>query len=99
MPFGRKQTVVLTRCAAKEFSGAARFQTVEQALESGPHFYSALVEGIGSSDGREVALALDELRSQGRLGRDADGRYHLAEGTPGLTAIVGELYHDPNKGI
>ena len=99
MPFGRKQTVVLTRCAAKEFTGAARFQTVEQALESGPHFYSALVEGIGSSDGREVALALDELRSQGRLGRDADGRYHLAEGTPGMTAIVGELYHDPNKGI
>ena len=99
MPFGRAQAVVLTRCAAKEFNGAARFQTVEQALEAGPHYYTGLVESIGSTDGREVAVALDELRMQGRLGRDAEGRYHLAEGTPGETAIVGELYHDPNKGI
>ena len=99
MPFGRAKAIVLTRCAAKEFGGAARFQTVEQALESAPHYYSHLVEAVGSSDGREVAVALDELRAQGRLGRDKDGRYHLTEGTPGETAIVGELYHDPNKGI
>ena len=99
MPFGRAQAIVLTRCAAKEFSGVARYQTVEQALEAGPHYYSHLVEALGSSDGREIALALDELRSQGRLGRDKDGRYHLTEGTPGETSIIGQLYHDPNKGI
>ncbi|MBT7665927.1 MAG: hypothetical protein HN608_13485, partial [Rhodospirillaceae bacterium] len=45
-----------------------------------------------------VACTLDELRQQGRLGRDSDGRYHLCVGIPGLTAIVGELYHDPNDG-
>jgi len=38
------------------------------------------------------------LRQNGRLGRDRDGRYHLLKTKPGLTGIVGELYHDPNEG-
>jgi UbiD family decarboxylase len=97
-PFGKEDQIIYTRCAAKVFDGSARFQTVEQALASGPMFYSHLVEAVGSTDGREVAAALDELRSRGKLGRDRDGRYHLAEGTPGLTASVGEYYHDPNQG-
>ena len=42
--------------------------------------------------------ALDELRLSGRRGRDRDGRYHLQQTQPGLTGIVGELYHDPNEG-
>ena len=54
---------------------------------------------IGSDDGREIACGLDELRQSGRLGRDRDGRYHLAPSKPGVTAIVGELYHDPNSGL
>jgi 2,5-furandicarboxylate decarboxylase 1 len=97
-PFGRNQDIVQMRCAAKVFDGPARFQTVEQALEAGPLFYSHVVEAVGSKDGREVAMALDELRDQGRLGRDKDGRYHLTTATPGLTGIVGKLYHDPNEG-
>ncbi|MCC6474397.1 MAG: UbiD family decarboxylase, partial [Burkholderiales bacterium] len=97
-PFGREGQLPLVRCAAKVFAGPARFKTVEEALGSGPMFYAAIVEAIGSEDGREVALALDGLRQAGRLGRDRDGRYHLAAGRPGVTAIVGELYHDPNEG-
>jgi 2,5-furandicarboxylate decarboxylase 1 len=97
-PFGKGHHIIHTRCAAKVFDGVARFQTVEQALASGPMFYTHLVEAVGSSDGREVAVALDELRNRGTLGRDGDGRYHLAEGTPGLTASVGGFYHDPNQG-
>jgi len=61
-------------------------------------FYADIVESLGSEDGREVACALDELRQNGRLGRDRDGRYHLLKTKPGLTGIVGELYHDPNEG-
>jgi hypothetical protein len=61
-------------------------------------FYADVVEALGSDDGREVACALDALRQGGRLGRDRDGRYHLVAGTPGVTAIVGALYHDPNEG-
>lgn len=97
-PFGRGHEITLTRCAAKVFDGQARFQTVEQALEAEPMYFSHLVESLGSEDGREVAVALDELRAGGKLGRDRDGRYHLAEATPGLTGIVGEFYHDPNDG-
>jgi len=97
-PFGRDGEIPLTRCAAKVFAGPARFQTVAQALETGPMFYSHIVEAVGSEDGREVACALDELRDGGKLGRDRDGRYHLTDSAPGTTAIVGEMYHDPNKG-
>ncbi len=97
-PLGRSQEIIYTRCAAKVVGGPARSQTVEQALEAGPLFYSHVVEAVGSSDGREVAVALDDLRNRGKLGRDTDGRYHLTTATPGTTGIVGELYHDPNEG-
>ena len=98
MPFHRRGQVPLIGCSAKVFSGPARYQTVEQALSSGPKFYADIVEGLGSDDGREVACAIDELRTRGKLGRDRDGRYHLADAKPGVTGIVGELYHDPNEG-
>ncbi len=98
-PHGREGEIILTRCAAKEFTGPARFQTVEQALQAEPMYYAHIVEAVGSDDGREVAQALDDLRQAGRLGRDRDGRYHLAEAIAGMTGIVGEFYHDPNEGI
>ncbi len=97
-PFGRDGEVPLTRAAARRFDAAARFQTVAQALDAGPMFYAELVDALGSTDGREVACALDALREDGRLGRDRDGRYRLARGTAGETAVVGPLYHDPNEG-
>jgi UbiD family decarboxylase len=98
-PLGREGEIPLTRSAARVFERLARFQTVEQALASGPMFYADLVEAMGSDDGREIACGLDELRQNGRLGRDRDGRYHLASSKPGVTAIVGDLYHDPNSGL
>jgi hypothetical protein len=61
-------------------------------------FFADVVASLGSDDGREVACALDALRQAGRLGRDGDGRYHLVDGKPGVTTIVGELHHDPNEG-
>ena len=60
-------------------------------------FYAQIVESLGSDDGREGACALDALRAKGQLGRDRDGRYYLVAAPPGSTAIVGELYHDPNE--
>lgn len=97
-PFGKSDQIVHMRCAAKVFDRTARFETVEHALEDGPKFFTHIIEAVGSTDGREVAVALDELRNLGKLGRDREGRYHLADGTPGLTAAVGEFYHDPNHG-
>ena len=98
-PYGRDGEIPLTRSAAKVFKGPARFQNVEQALATAPMFYADLVESLGSDDGREIACKLDELRQCGRLGRDRDGRYHLVPSKPGVTAIVGDLYHDPNSGL
>jgi 2,5-furandicarboxylate decarboxylase 1 len=97
-PYGKGGEIIHTRCAAKNFNGEARFNSVEQALASGPMFYSHIVEALGSSDGREIAVALDELRGKGRLARDRDGRYLLADGKPGATGVVGDLYHDGNEG-
>ena len=97
-PLGRADDITYMRCAARTFGGPARFQTVEQALATGPMFFADVVASLGSDDGREVACALDALRQAGRLGRDGDGRYHLVDGKPGVTTIVGELHHDPNEG-
>jgi 2,5-furandicarboxylate decarboxylase 1 len=97
-PFGRAGDIPLTRSAARVFAGPARFQSVEAALAAGPMFSADIVEGIGSDDGREVATALDQLRQEGRLARDRDGRYYLGSSPPGVTGIVGSLYPDPNEG-
>ena len=96
--FGRDGQIPLIRCAAKIYKGPAKWKSVEEALGSGPLFYSQIVEGLGSEDGREVASAVDALRQAGKLGRDRDGRYHLVSAKPGVTAIVGAMYHDPNEG-
>ena len=95
-PFGRPWAVQSVVTEAKRFTGEARYQTVAQALELGPMFFTHIMENVGSRDGREVALALDELRRDGRLGRDSDGRYHLTQGEPGKTVHVGPHGHDPN---
>jgi 2,5-furandicarboxylate decarboxylase 1 len=97
-PLGRGGDIPLTRAGAKVFTGPARFQSVEAALGQGPMFYTDIVEGVGSDDGREVAAALDRLREEGRLARDRDGRYLLGTSQPGVTGIVGQLYPDPNEG-
>jgi hypothetical protein len=51
---------------------------VRQALEGGPRYFAELMDLVGSKDGREVALALDELREQGVLTRLDDGQWKLA---------------------
>jgi 2,5-furandicarboxylate decarboxylase 1 len=95
-PVGRPWAVQQLSPAAKRFSGEARHRSVEEALKAGPLFFTHLMEALGSRDGREVTLELDALRRAGRLGRDSDGRYHLAESEPGRTAQIGPRGHDPN---
>jgi 2,5-furandicarboxylate decarboxylase 1 len=55
----------------------ARYQTVRQALESGPMFFAELMAALGSKDGREIALALDALREEGILTRMKEGEWAL----------------------
>lgn len=94
-PVGRSWSVTSLVPAAKQLAGKKRFKTVEDALGSGPMFFTHLMEAVGSRDGRDVSLALNELRSRGKIGRDADGRYHLAKAEKGRTAIIGPIGHDP----
>jgi UbiD family decarboxylase len=61
--------------------GASRNLTVRQALEQGPQSFRDLMEATGSRDGRDVLLALDDVRRNSHLERAADGRYRLAAST------------------
>jgi UbiD family decarboxylase len=58
-----------------------RHQTVQQALENAPMYFAEIMDAVGSRDGREVALALDELREAGLLSRLANGEWTLAPKT------------------
>ena len=55
----------------------ARHQSARQALENGPLYFAQIMDALGSKDGREVALQLDELREQGILARLDDGQWTL----------------------
>ena len=55
-----------------------RFESVQAALADGPKYFVELMSAVASRDGREVVVALDAVRTQGRLSRDNEGRYGLA---------------------
>jgi hypothetical protein len=51
--------------------------SVREALQDGPKYFRELMQAMGSRDGRDTTVALDEIRNEGLLSRDADGRYQL----------------------
>ncbi len=55
-----------------------RFESVRAALEGGPKTFGQLMAALASRDGREITIALDEVRRSGRLDRTEDGVYRLA---------------------
>ena len=57
--------------------GPSRKLTVRQALEQGPQSFRDLMEATGSRDGREVLIALDEVRRDVGLARTPEGRHQL----------------------
>jgi 2,5-furandicarboxylate decarboxylase 1 len=60
-----------------------RFPSVRDALLDGPKYFEQLMAALGSADGREVVVMLDELRTAGVLGREAEeGRYLLLDAKP-----------------
>ncbi|MDB5571039.1 MAG: UbiD family decarboxylase [Hyphomicrobiales bacterium] len=52
-----------------------RFDTIAAALADGPKFFQELMAALGSRDGREIVLMLDDLRVAGKAGRDKEGRW------------------------
>jgi len=78
-PYGHENRVDYWRPKAPHLTAAPRYQTVRQALEAGPLFFSQIMEGVGSRDGREVALELDRLREEGVLDRLPNGEWSLGK--------------------
>ena len=61
---------------------------MEQALEAGALHFTEIMEAVGSRDGREIAVRLNELRDDGKLIRDENGRYLLGESEAGKTTLT-----------
>ncbi|MAV87427.1 MAG: carboxylyase [Rhodospirillaceae bacterium] len=68
-----------------------KYNSLKEAMEhKGPLFFFELIEIMGSSDGREISVQLDNLREEGLLMRNSDGQYLLGEAEKGSTGLVGE---------
>jgi len=53
------------------------FKSALDALASGPASFLELMAAQGSRDGRDVLRVLESLYAEGRISREADGRYSL----------------------
>jgi 2,5-furandicarboxylate decarboxylase 1 len=78
-PYGHEKELDYWRPKAPHLKGTPRYQTVRQALEAQPLFFSQLMEAVGSRDGREVAMELYRLREEGVLDRDANGEWKIGK--------------------
>jgi 2,5-furandicarboxylate decarboxylase 1 len=97
LPLQSRGKLTMRVAKAPKLESAARYQTVTQALEeNGPLFFTEIVDALGSRDGREIAVQLDELRSEGKLMRNADGQYLLGQAEKGMTGLHGPQHDDPN---
>jgi UbiD family decarboxylase len=74
-PYGKESRVDYWRPKAPHLTGTPRYQTVRQALEAGPLFFTQLMEAVGSRDGREVSMELNRLREEGVLDRLPNGEW------------------------
>ena len=78
MPIGTTRKLEAEIPEPPHYQGG-RFASVEDALREGPKFFEQLMTAVGSEDGREIVLELEDLHLKGRLKRDpAEGRYSLA---------------------
>ena len=76
-PYRDGETIEDWRPLPPRIKRAPRYQTVRQALESGPLYFMQIMEAVGSDDGREIAVALDGLREEGVLERLGNGEWAL----------------------
>jgi UbiD family decarboxylase len=77
VPHGRPDKIDYKVARAPRLEGRKRLAGVREALASGPMYFAHLMEAVGSRDGREVALELDQLREEGILARLEAGEWML----------------------
>src|SRR3954462_1696115 len=79
MPMNSKRKLEAEIPEPPHFAGA-RFASVEDALREGPKFFEQLMVAVGSEDGREIVLELEDLRRKGLVKRETvEGRYTLVK--------------------
>jgi 2,5-furandicarboxylate decarboxylase 1 len=86
----RKGSVTNKAAKAPAFGDSHRFHSVGEAVAAGPIYFMDILRGVGSNDGREIALELDALRQEGVLCRNRNGQYCLGASKKGATAVVPE---------
>lgn len=97
LPLQSRGKLTMRVAKAPKLQSSARYQTVTQALEENTlMFFSEIVDALGSRDGREIAVQLDDLRSDGKLMRNADGQYLLGQADKGMTGLHGPQHDNPN---
>ena len=65
---------------APRLTGKPRFTDVRAALAEGPKHFGELMSALGSDDGREIVLGLEELQQSGTLSRIDSGAWTLCNG-------------------
>ncbi len=76
LPFGRRHEPEFCVPEVAKM-GVLGNETVLSALQRGPLSFLGLMEAVGSRDGRDVLIALDEIRATHGVGRTGEGRYIL----------------------
>jgi UbiD family decarboxylase len=56
-----------------------RVGSVREALQDGPLYFREIMDALGSDDGREIVLQLDELRDEGVLTRGPNWQWELTK--------------------
>ena len=77
-PLARTGVEAMTTHAPR-IDASPRYQNVEQALGARPMHFSELMASLGSKDGREIILTLDEMREQGQVTRGQNGEWVLTK--------------------
>lgn len=79
-PFGQPDKIDNRESFTPNLKLQPRFQTVRQALETRPMYFMELMQSIGTDDGRELAIEIDQLHKQGLIGRETNGEWSLKAG-------------------
>jgi 2,5-furandicarboxylate decarboxylase 1 len=77
VPFGKRTSRAWETPLPPVIDQVGRFDSVRAALESQPMMFTQIMNALGTQDGREIVLALDELRQAGVLARLSEGEYSL----------------------
>ena len=62
-----------------QVSRERRVGSVREALQDGPLYFREIMDALGSDDGREIVLQLDELREEGVLTRGPNWQWELTK--------------------